>query len=57
MAGLLVDGLNLGNAPARFRLLALKLTRLASEPSVRVSPPGIAALNTRLVTRTCGRSC
>ncbi len=46
MAGLLVDGLNLDNAPARFRLLALKLTRLASEPSVRVSPPGIAALNT-----------
>lgn len=46
MAGLLADGLDAENARERFGLLALKLAKSATDPSARVSPPGIAALNT-----------
>lgn len=46
MAGLLVDGLDAENARERVRLLAHKLAKLAASPRARVSPPGIAALNT-----------
>lgn len=46
MVGLLAEGLNADNAPARLKLMSLKLARLAAAPSMRTIALDIAALNT-----------